>query len=314
MKIKELPMDQKTTITLLLTSIEEKETRNSSPYCTLTLTDGIDTIIAQLWNTKKENVKVQEKTLISAEIYKKMYNESVSYEVYQYGPAADTENINDYIVHAPYDSQKMFDRILDRLDKGVKEPTALSEFTKQILFDNYDKILTWSAASKIHHNCRGGWLYHTFRMVESAYYLRCVYQVDAELLICGTILHDIGKLKELDTDNLGTAEYTIPGTLFGHSTLGIEMIDKAYESWKKEIHKDLPEERVMLLKHMIASHHGKLEYGAITVPSIPEAMILHELDMIDSRIYQFEQVRKDLEPGSMSDKIFGLDTRVYRPL
>ena len=70
----------------------------------------------------------------------------------------------------------------------------------------------------------------------------------------------------------------------------------------------------MLLKHMIASHHGKLEYGAITVPSIPEAMILHELDMIDSRIYQFEQVRKDLEPGSMSDKIFGLDTRVYRPL
>ena len=64
MKIKELPMDQKTTITLLLTSIEEKETRNSSPYCTLTLTDGIDTIIAQLWNTKKENVKVQEKTLI----------------------------------------------------------------------------------------------------------------------------------------------------------------------------------------------------------------------------------------------------------
>ena len=82
MKIKELPMDQKTTITLLLTSIEEKETRNSSPYCTLTLTDGIDTIIAQLWNTKKENVKVQEKTLISAEIYKKMYNESVSYEVW----------------------------------------------------------------------------------------------------------------------------------------------------------------------------------------------------------------------------------------
>ena len=67
MKIKELPMDQKTTITLLLTSIEEKETRNSSPYCTLTLTDGIDTIIAQLWNTKKENVKVQEKTLTSAE-------------------------------------------------------------------------------------------------------------------------------------------------------------------------------------------------------------------------------------------------------
>lgn len=88
MKIKELPMDQKTTITLLLTSIEEKETRNSSPYCTLTLTDGIDTIIAQLWNTKKENVKVQEKTLISAEIYKKMYN--------------DYEKLLDYLTERTY--------------------------------------------------------------------------------------------------------------------------------------------------------------------------------------------------------------------
>lgn len=313
MKIKELPMDQKTKITLLLISIEEKETRGRSPYCSFTLTDGTDTILAQLWNTQKKNVKVAEKTLITAEIYTKLYNEAPSYEIYQYGPAPDTENINDYVVHAPYDSNQMFNRIIDRLDKGVKEPTGLNEFTKKILFDNYDKILCWSAASKIHHNCKGGWLYHTFRMVESAYYLRCVYPVDAELLLCGTILHDIGKLKELDTDDLGASEYTIEGTLFGHATLGIELIDKAYAAWKKEIHPDLPEERIMLLKHMIASHHGKLEYGAITVPCIPEAMILHELDMIDSRFYQFEQVRKDLNPGTMSDKIFGLDTRVYRP-
>lgn len=314
MKIKELPMDQKTSIVLLLIAVEEKETRNSSPYCTFTLTDGTDTIIAQLWNTTKANVKVSEKTLITADIYTKLYNEAASYEIYQYGPAPDTENINDYIIHAPYESNKMLDRILDRLSKGVKEPTGLTDFTKKILFDNVSQILTWSAASKIHHNCKGGWLYHTFRMVESAYYLRCIYPVDAELLLCGTILHDIGKLKELDTDDLGSAEYTIPGMLFGHSTLGIEMIDKAYENWKKENNPEIPEERIMLLKHMIASHHGKLEYGAITVPCIPEAMILHELDMIDSRFYQFEQVNKNLQPGTMSDKIFGLDTRVYRPM
>lgn len=73
-------------------------------------------------------------------------------------------------------------------------------------------------------------------------------------------------------------------------------------------------EKVRLLKHMLCAHHGNLDWGAITVPVIPEAMMLHEIDMIDSRIYQFEQVMKDLEPGSISDKIFSLGSRVYKPL
>ncbi|MFR3808616.1 MAG: hypothetical protein ACLTX3_06620 [Lachnospiraceae bacterium] len=73
------------------------------------------------------------------------------------------------------------------------------------------------------------------------------------------------------------------------------------------------QEKIRLLKHCIASHHGKLEYGAVTMPATKEAMLLHEIDMIDSRMYQYEQVEKELKPGEMSERIFGLDSRVYKP-
>ena len=90
-------------------------------------------------------------------------------------------------------------------------------------------------------------------MVRSAVMLSRVYPVDRELLLAGTALHDIGKLSELETDNLGVADYSVDGNLFGHSLIGCEMVTKAAS---KNIY---DEEKVRLLKHMIASHHGTLE-------------------------------------------------------
>ena len=145
-------------------------------------------------------------------------------------------------------------------------------------------------------------------MVRSAVMLSRVYPVDRELLLAGTALHDIGKLSELETDNLGVADYSVDGNLFGHSLIGCEMVTKAAS---KNIY---DEEKVRLLKHMIASHHGTLEFGAITKPSIPEAMLLHEIDMIDAQMYQYEQTLEKLEPGEMSDRIFGLGGFVYKKL
>ena len=72
-------------------------------------------------------------------------------------------------------------------------------------------------------------------------------------------------------------------------------------------------EIVMQLLHMIASHHGKIEYGAISLPATREAEILHELDMLDSRLYQYEDEYKKIEAGETSDKVFGLGCTVYKP-
>lgn len=311
-KIKELPENQKTTTVVLLALIEEKETRAGKPYCELTLSDGETQIQAKLWNNAKADVKVEEKSLITAELYPKEYQGALSYELFRYGPAPEDCQITDYVIKAPYKPEDMYQEILNLLRKeiSVSDPEKLDliDLVKNIYEENKENLLYWSAAKSVHHNCYSGLLYHTFRMVRSAVMLSRVYPVDRELLLAGTALHDIGKLSELETDNLGVADYSVDGNLFGHSLIGCEMVTKAAS---KNIY---DEEKVRLLKHMIASHHGTLEFGAITKPSIPEAMLLHEIDMIDAQMYQYEQTLEKLEPGEMSDRIFGLGGFVYKKL
>ena len=160
----------------------------------------------------------------------------------------------------------------------------------------------------MHHNIYGGRAYHTYRMIKSAYDVCEVYSLlDRELLVCGTALHDIGKLLEMKTSDTGVATYTDMGNLFGHPLLGIEMIDR--EVWRQNQAaggRSYNSEQVAMLKHMLASHHGQPEWGAIRSPSTPEAMILHELDMIDSRMYMYEENFKDLDAGTSSEPVFGI--------
>lgn len=73
------------------------------------------------------------------------------------------------------------------------------------------------------------------------------------------------------------------------------------------------EEKTLLLQHMLLSHHGKREMGAVTLPAIPEASILHHVDCMDAEMYMFRSAREETKPGEMSDKIFALDCRVYNP-
>ena len=178
---------------------------------------------------------------------------------------------------------------------------------KSIYEENKTKLLYWSAAKSVHHNCYGGLLYHTLRMMRSAFTLTKVYTtINKDVLFAAVALHDIGKITELETDELGVADYTVDGTLFGHALLGIEMINAKASGYNPEL--------IRLLKHCLAAHHGQLDWGAVTIPAIPEAMMLHQIDMIDSRMYQFEKAIEEItEPGQLGDKVFGLGTKVYRP-
>ena len=133
-----------------------------------------------------------------------------------------------------------------------------------------------------------------------------IYEVNGDIITAGVILHDIGKLKELDTDDLGSASFTTEGRLFGHLLLGVMMIEEV----AKEI--GTPNEIVEQLEHIIASHHGKYEYGAIALPATKEAEIVYMLDMADSRIYMYEEAYKKVEPGEMSDYVKGLDKSVIK--
>ena len=315
-KIKDLSLDAKTTTVVLFQSATERETKSGKAYCSLELSDGESQITANLWNTSKEELlmKIQERSLITAELYPKMYNDALTYELFRYDKAPDGCEIKDFVIHAPYDAEYMYSSILKKLraEIPVSDMPDLVDFAIEIYENNKEKIMYWSAAKSIHHNFLGGWLYHNFRMLYTAASISRIYTtLDKELLLTATVLHDIGKLFELETDELGIADYTIEGTLFGHALIGIEMLNDTFR--ENNIHYGHLKEKFMLLKHLIASHHKNLEWGAITVPATPEALVLHAVDLIDAKTTQYESILAELEPGEMSDRVFGLDGRVYKP-
>lgn len=130
----------------------------------------------------------------------------------------------------------------------------------------------------------------------------------AGTLIPAAAVHDIGKLDELDATGLGTAEFSVNGTLFGHTMLGLRAITS--EMAKEGIAvKDLTN-----FLHCVASHHGKMEYQALEEPKTPEAIILSMLDMLDSRMDIYAKSTEALNPGEKDDaKRKYLKNSVYRP-
>lgn len=191
-------------------------------------------------------------------------------------------------------------------DDAKYEP--IKDLTLRLLRDCKESFMHSAAGQSIHHNVIGGLLQHTSEMMFEAMVTATNYQeLDRELLLCGTALHDIGKLREMTTSPTGHVEYTDEGRLFGHAAIGIEMINSYAEFGNYN------PKRVTLLKHMLAVHHGQCECGAITEPAIPEATVLHAIDMIDSRMYISQDAYKNIEEGEMSGRVYPLgNCTVYK--
>lgn len=307
MKIKELEVDKTGILVCLVKEVQECMTRTNKPYVVVTLSDVDKTEIkAKMWDTTKADFEAIDSRLIYCSIAVSMYNGNLNYVVKQFREATEDEaNIADFIKSAPLSGNKMYSDIFNFAQKF--EDQDYGRLICNILQNNKEHMLYWSAAKAIHHNMIGGLLYHTYRMLETACNLSDIYSFNRELLYTGVILHDIGKLVELNTNQEGIAEYSVEGSLLGHSLLGCDMILQYGDKLS------LPKEKIMVLRHMLAAHHGKLEWGAIQEPMIPEAFLLNYLDIIDSKMFQLEAL--DISPGTLSEKIFGLENkRIYQPL
>lgn len=312
MKIKELKHGEIGTVECIITEIEEKSNSNNGIFLNVKFSDGDVSEIGKKWNTKIVDFPFSVGQCVFMELKKELYKQNDSYIIRDV--VESSSNPDEFICGSPVEDERMFSFLIRNADRcGV-----YADVVKKILNDNKEKLLYWGAAQSVHHNIKGGLLYHTYRMVKAAAYVANVYNtnpgmipntrvINTELLVAGTILHDIGKLWSLETNKLGESEYTPQGTLLGHLAIGFSVFT---EYAKKE---NLNDEDIMLMQHMILSHHGLYEYGTTSIPAIPEAMILHHIDMIDSKIYQFEVNADTVEPGCVTAKVFALGQKVYRP-
>lgn len=302
-KIKEF---KKGTIALLVKDVEEKVTKNGKQYLAYTLSDGEKEIFANQWDATK-NAAIEKGNIGDFDMEVGTYNNQPSYTITK-NPILNTfEDKSKFIPTAPVEAKQMYDEMVKVIQEFTNKD--LMRITGNILQDNRAKLMKWSAAKSVHHNVVAGLLYHMYRMMKSAIAMADIYPVNRDLLIAGVLLHDIGKIAELDTDEFGNTTYTVDGNLFGHLYIGAEMVHDYGVKFETD------PEIVRNLKHIILSHHGKLEWEAVKVPCTMEASLVSELDMIDSRIYQFEKLQAEIAPGSVNEqRMYSLDgAHVYRP-
>ena len=314
-KLKKFESGKSAQAILLLLDITEKTNKNGGTFCKLLFSDGEEKQQALMWDVKKESYKAFINKLVKVVIKPESYKNSMSFIVSSMELAApDKYKVKDFIISAPIESDKMYDVLLDTAANYDGADSILYKVTENIFRKYKEKLLYWAGAKTVHHNFYGGLLYHLYRMVRMGHVLLSIYPLHKDVLITGILLHDIGKLKELETSPLGAADYTVDGNLFGHIFLGMEIFDDAVNEVKKEFDSISEEdiEKIRLVKHLIASHHGKTEYGAIATPAIPEAMVLNYLDLIDSRMDIYEK-NAPAEAGTISEKVWSLDTHIYSP-
>ena len=295
---------------LLIKEIQTKTARNGSTFLTFIFTDGSENLSANMWDTSADALEVSAKEIAYVTLEGKPYNGKMSYTVERIRPSYPSEGISltDFIPCSQIPPETLYDFCLSKIEKMAD--TELSALVKEIYVDNKDKLLWQSAAKSVHHNKVGELLWHVARMVKMAGASADTYGVlNRDMLLAGVLLHDIGKLIELSTDEMGITEYTKDGYLFGHAFLGIEMVKKYAEKLGTS------EEKVRCLTHIIASHHGSREFGAISVPATAEAYAVHCIDLIDSRMYIYEEALNKTAEDSFSDPIHVLEgTRIYKPL
>jgi 3'-5' exoribonuclease len=252
---------------------------NGKPFLTLILCDKTGEIEAKLWDVSEADEKTY-----SAEATVKVQGEVQNYrgrsqlKIRNIRITSDTDGVTkaDLIQTAPLSQEEMMETITQFIFE-MRNPN-IQRVTRHLIKKYQDEFLTFPAATKNHHEYMSGLAYHVVSMLGLAKAISTLYpSLNKDLLYAGVILHDLGKVHEL-SGPVSTV-YTVEGNLLGHITIMVNEVGKAAEELGIEA------EEIMILKHLILSHHGKAEWGSPKPPMVREAEVLHYIDNMDAKIW-----------------------------
>jgi 3'-5' exoribonuclease len=212
----------------------------------------------------------------------------------------------------------MFDEVLAIARQHVGN-AALRKLVESLLTANREALLVHPAARRNHHAYIGGLLEHTLSVARTCVFLADKYAdyypemkppLDKGLVVAGGILHDIGKLHEMEQRPEGAA-HTAEGSLIGHILIGRDMVRDAAAAMKGE--PKLDADTLLRLEHLIIAHQGRLDWGSPKLPMTPEALLVHYADDIDAKYQMMVGIlRDDTTPGPVTSKKNVLMQQVYR--
>lgn len=310
MKINQMKKDESFDGFYLIKRAEVRRTRAGKDYISFTFQDDTGEIAGNLWDAQPFNVEefVAGK-VVHMKGRREVYNgmPQVNQITLRNPREGEPNNPSDFKEKSPVDITNVRDYMEQMM---FKIENATWQRIVRALYRKYDKaFFTYPAAKTNHHAFESGLAYHTATMVRLADAIGDIYpELNKSLLFAGIMLHDLAKVIELSGPE--NTEYTIRGNLIGH----IALIDEEITKVLGELNIDDTKEEVIVLRHVVLSHHGLLEYGSPVRPRIMEAEIIHMIDNIDANMMMMSTALSRVGQGEMTNRIFAMDNRsFYKP-
>lgn len=286
---------QAITAFFLVQSKETRSTREGKPYLALRLSDRTGMVEARMWDGIAEVEQEFERNhVVKVEAAVESYRGRMQLKIRRLRPALDTEfTLADYLPETSQDVEALYAELLEAA-RGVGNADLRALLLSVLEDEEVTPLLKQAPASKtLHHAYRGGLIEHIVSLCRLCRLAAQNYpEVDLDLLLTGAVLHDIGKIHELSYER--ALDYTTMGNLVGHIAIGLELLGR-----KMDALTGFPAQLRVLVQHLILSHHGRLEFGSPVTPRFREAVLLHYLDDIDSKM---EAMRSSLAAADAADR------------
>lgn len=305
--IEEFEAGERVDVELLVTNCTKGVSNAGSPYLSVTFQDKTGVIEGKKWDAQEIDSIVLEVGKIV-----RVVADVIDYRNTKQLKIGNVNEVNQitvdyarYCMPSPVPQEEMIKKLNGYIN-GIQNSDCKAIVSK-IINDNYDAFITYPAASRNHHEFMSGLLYHTLSMTEMAVLIASYYEnINKDLLVAGAILHDVGKVVEL-SGPIAT-KYTLEGKLLGHISIAMATIRKTAE--ELNITSEVP----TLLEHMVLSHHGSKEFGSPILPLTREAVVLHFVDDLDSKMNILDKALSDVEEGEWTQRLIAMEGRAfYKP-
>ena len=305
MKIKDFVVGEVVEATLVVKSAVARETKTKKPYLALEFYDGTDTINANYWDWTSGNIPSVNSILdVRAQVTEWQGVKQLNIKAMLNNT---TRHISEFAPASGYDVGEVYMQAYT-LASSIKDDD-LRNLTLSLLDELKHSWLTVPAAKGVHHAFVGGTLIHSCHVAQIAKAIaETVPDANVDLCIAGGMLHDIGKLYTYKMEGIAI-DMTEEGQLYEHLFMGAELIGNYADA-----HLDCDNygtlKKIALLRHIILSHHGKLEYGSPTTPACMEAHIVHHADDIDSTLEQIRSASRSVPDNiKWTERIYTLNNK-----
>ena len=291
---------------LLVRQATQRTSSNGGKYLDMTLCDISGEVNAKMWDGLMAPPPAAQVIRLRGMMLEYNGRPQLRVDKMRVSVEADDVDMSVLAPCAPEPASDMLDFILNRVDAFADH--ELKSLVLMRLEECGDKLSYYPAASKLHHAERAGLLHHTSTMLRGAAAICEIYPtLDVDLLAAGVILHDLCKITEMEADEIGVvSDYTAQGMLIGHLVQGVAELDRCGKKLR------VRPELLMMLEHMVLSHHDLPEYGSPKPPMFPEAEALHALDLLDARIFEMNRELQNAQPGGFTERIWSLERKLYR--